>query len=329
MIQGNNGAASDIVGLRDTPAMTRLITTLDAVCAPTTPPRATQLDAAVTHGLHAWSHAPSRGAARARPLTRLRPRLAALVALVAVTGTGVIAYVSGQSPTPVSARAVLSRAATASRLSPDQAAHLTYTLSPGVAGRGGGVAGPMDVWLRADAHGNTVHAAFTQKIYRANGAVAAVQRTVRDGGTMRGYVYNPHANAVALRTATARLFTVGGLDLFDPSAVAAYLITAARGSPGQARLLPQQTLNGVTVDVVQLPGDLQQASPPVTAYLDARSYLLRGLDEVSGQYTLRLRVTAYDQVAASAVPPRAFALDVPPAARIVPNVVVPEFVPGD
>jgi len=333
MTQHDKGAKSDvdIVGTNRTPAMSRLVTTLDAVCAPSAPPRAARLDAAVAHALQARADAPRRlaPALRPRPFGGLYPRLAALAALVAVVGAGMVAYLSGQSPTPVSAQAVLSRAAAAGRLAPDQAAHLTYAFSPGSAGRGGGVAGPMEVWLQADAHGNTAHVAFTQKIYGANGVIAAVQRMVLAGGTGRSYVYDPHANAVAISDATARQFSLGGLDLFDPSGIAAYLAKAARGASGQARLAPRQTLNGVTVDVVQVPGDPRQGQPPVTAYFDAQSYLFRGADTASGQYTLRMRVTAYDLVAAYAVPPRAFALDAPSTARVVAHVAVPEYTPGD
>ncbi len=315
----------DILRAQPDPRVARLVADLDTAFA-TLPPA--HVRAAMIHAIEQRMAERARAASR-RPWTVVGVRVAAVAATLALALSGVLAYLSGRSATPVSAQTVLSRAVAASRLAPDQAAHLIYAFSPGIAGRGGGMAGPMDVWLQADARGATARWAATQTIYGAAGSVAAVQRGVLIGGTGQRYVYDPHANAVAISDATTQSFSLGGLDLFDPSGVAVYLAKAAQGAPGQARLLPQQTLDGVTVDVVQLPGDPQQGSPPMTAYFDAQSYLFRGADLTSGPYTLRMRVTADDTVAASAVPPQAFALDVPATAHVVPSVSVPEFTPGD
>jgi hypothetical protein len=316
-------------GATGSPAMDRLMTALQVVCAPAAPPRAAQLDAAIITALHVGPSASRRASAPRRWLrTGLLARLAALAALIAAAVGGTAVYLIGQSPAPASAQAVLTRAAAASRLAPHEAAHLTYTLSPHVPGRGGGLAGPMEVWLQAGARGETARFAFTQTIY-ANGVVAVVQRMVLVGGTGRSYVYDPRANAVAISPASTQQLGVGGLQIFDPSSVAAYLARAARDAPRQARLLPQQTIDGALVNVVRLPADPMHDNPAVTAYFDARTFLFRGADLVSGSYTLHWRVSRYDLVAASAVPSGTFALHVPPSAHAVSSVPIPEFVPGD
>jgi hypothetical protein len=316
---------ADILGTDNSLAMKRLVTTLDVMCAPITPPQDVRLDAAINRAVQA-------AAVRPIPLRRRRSRsrVVGLVTLLVVAVSAGGAYLVAQSPAPVTAQAVLGHAVAASRLGSDQVAHLTYTFYPRLPGRTGGMAGPMDVWLQTDAQGATSRFSFTMTIYRS-GAVAAVMRGIFKEGRGQTYTYDPNTDEVAISPATSRLRpSVDGLFFFDPSSVAAYLLKAAQGGPGRARLLPRQTLDGVTTDVVQIPGDPRHNQLPMTAYFDAQNYLLRGLDETeSPAITLRIRVGAYNVVAANVVPVHTFDLNAPSTARVVPNVPVPEFVPGD
>jgi hypothetical protein len=94
---------------------------------------------------------------------------------------------------------------------------------------------------------------------------------------------------------------------------------AQSGQPG-VQLLPQQALNGATVDVVIFTRGTTRA----TFYFDAQSYLLRGFDVVDeAGRAWRARLSAEDSVAVAAVPAGTFLLNAPATARVVPPHPVP------
>src|SRR5689334_10956469 len=111
----------DLPGDEAGAARTRLVDNLiRAYRAPAPPPH---LDAAVLQAVRA--SAPERRRQHRRPVWAgsVRMRLAALAAALLVALSGVAGYLRLSSPTPVSAQAVLRRAA-ALQLGPNQAAHM-------------------------------------------------------------------------------------------------------------------------------------------------------------------------------------------------------------
>lgn len=103
-----------------------------------------------------------------------------------------------------------------------------------------------------------------------------------------------------------------------------------RAAPGQQkRLLPQQTLDGHTVDVVQFRSSSPGFQQTATLYIDAQSYLLR---KVSSSLTYHQRpdlnpravvtkqastdLVHYEQMPPSAVPSFVFNAGVDPPFRV-------------
>jgi len=156
-----------------------------------------------------------------------------------------------------------------------------------------------------------------------------VNRWVLSGATGQRYVYDPHANTVAIAPFSAQDLSAGtgGLNIFDAPSVAADLTKVRQGTAGRTHLLPQQTLDGVTVDAIQMDGSTQEHLLQLTVYFDAQSYLVRGLDVTMPDYSLQLRVRTYAAVAASAVPAGTVALNVPATARVVASVAEPAVGP--
>src|SRR5438876_11090539 len=105
-------------------------------------------------------------------------------------------------------------------------------------------------------------------IPRADGQVAVVNRWVLSGATGQRYVYDPHANTVAIAPFSAQDLSAGtgGLNIFDAPSVAAYLTKVRQGTAGRTHLLPQQTLDGVTVDAIQMDGSTQEHLLQLTVY---------------------------------------------------------------
>jgi hypothetical protein len=105
--------------------------------------------------------------------------------------------------------------------------------------------------------------------------------------------------------------------------VAQSLSTLAHVSPRHVRLLPQQSLDGVTVDVIEVDGWTDAPAQRTIFYFDANSYVLRGFDATSldpsyPMPTWQARLTSETAMAASAVPPQTFALDAPAIATVAP-----------
>jgi hypothetical protein len=121
-------------------------------------------------------------------------------------------------------------------------------------------------------------------------------------------------------------------EVFDGASVAQSLSTLAQASPQQVRLLPQQTLDGHTVDVVEVDGWVQGPAQRTVFYFDAQSYVLRGFDATSldPSYPMpswQARFSAATTMAASAVPPQTFALAAPATAMVRLDFGGPAFGP--
>src|SRR5262249_26529649 len=121
-------------------------------------------------------------------------------------------------------------------------------------------------------------------------------------------------------------------EVFDGASVAQSLSTLAQDSPQQVRLLPQQTLDGHIVDVVEVDGWVQGPAQRTVFYFDAQSYVLRGFDATSldPSYPMpswQARFSAATTMAASAVPPQTFALAAPATAMVRLDYGGPAFGP--
>jgi hypothetical protein len=116
-----------------------------------------------------------------------------------------------------------------------------------------------------------------------------------------------------------------------PGAMRELLLAAAKGTDGQIRLLPQQSVDGATVDVVQVTRQIAGASSQqpegwtanvITIYLDSSTYLIRRID-IGGRnpegVTLaeqRLDITTYEILPASDVPTGVFTFTPPPGTNV-------------
>ncbi|HZS88920.1 MAG TPA: hypothetical protein VFE42_15710 [Chloroflexota bacterium] len=343
------------------PDLERLVADLDSMCriatAATVSPRR---DTAIRQALHAralerlLSTRADRGrrsAAGLRAWLRDREAIlrrpgslglrAALTGAILLTVGGVAGYLQLGSPAAVSAQTVLNRAAAAMRLAPNQAAHLTYNMAVTPSTDQGSAAAhdkagsalqstqklqnslSADVWVQADANGDPTMSAQTLTPGRP-GLRGIGDRYIQIG--QRVYAYDSSHNAI--------LVTAGpGMQDFHPSWVVPNdaldgagltqeLSALAQRSPQQVQLLPRQTLDGTTVDVIQINGWSDRPAQRTTFYFDAQSFLLRGFDAASFDSSYptpswQVRLTGYNTVAGSAVPANTFTLNAPADARIV------------
>jgi hypothetical protein len=116
-----------------------------------------------------------------------------------------------------------------------------------------------------------------------------------------------------------------------PGGMRELLLAAAKGTDGQIRLLPQQSVDGATVDVVQVTRQIAGASSQqpegwtanvITIYLDSSTYLIRRID-IGGRnpegVTLaeqRLDITTCEILPASDVPTGVFTFTPPPGTNV-------------
>jgi hypothetical protein len=245
--------------------------------------------------------------------------LPALAALLLATG-GLVEFLSAGSPAPVSAQSVLRRAA-AVRLPPNSASHLVYRVSVTVEGPHSGI---EDTWIESDAAGNPIATVQTLTLSVKNIFTRYVQT---DGET---YAYNPELrndNTIAMRPeALADPSWLVPNHMFDGATVARYL--NAPDQQQEVQRLPDQTLDGHAVDVVQVDGGANRPALRTTLYFDAYSYVLRGFDTTSidSSYpipTWQVRLTSSSTTPAAAVPAHTFTLNAPADASI--QLPAPDF----
>lgn len=229
-------------------------------------------------------------------------RLASLASAVAVLLSLTVGYFRLQSPTPVSAAQILQRGAAAMADVPaghvvHEITHIHTTLSDTHANQ------PkpnddvtMEQWTQVDAHGHPLQ--FDLQATSPNPDLE--ERTVGEsGGTM--WTFGAKPDVVTKSTWTPGTSPFGpppkGPEaiLFlpkdtmykpqDPAAMGTLLTAAASGADGSIHLLPRQTVDGHTVDVVQVThnaGTNGQGRPAetdlLTIYLDAATHLVRRID---------------------------------------------------
>ena len=328
---------------------TRLIDDLTQAYRAAAPPP--HLDSAVLQALRASVLDRDRSQTRAAWSRRLHLRpaargarhavLAAVAAALLLAMSGIVGALHAGGPTLVSAQTVLRRVA-ARQLAPNQAAHLVETVTVTLDGRT--ATGTADVWFQTDANGTPTLS--VQDLTLDKGGKGGADRAVASSVPARHsrfiqigsqlLAYNPELrgdNTIMLasrgQTRTHPSWVVPN-EVFDGASVAQSLSALAQASPQQVRLLPQQTLDGHTVDVVEVDGWTQAPAQRTVFYFDAQSYVLRGFDAtgLDPSYPMpswQARFSAATTMAASAVPPQTFALAAPATARVALDLGGPAF----
>jgi len=265
----------------------------------------------------------------ARPVPRRRAPLAPPIRRVAVAAAAVLLALGGlagllraQAPTPVSAQAILRRAAAA--LAAPHPNAVTRDVSRVYYGPNRGqdvsqdvsIQGPLtltvDQWTQLDATG-----AISRQVTTATTpAGRLVFRALRQGREVRTYgARGPGRDWIvdvtqAIESDPTPVVNSGFLSLD-----LARLVGEARaGAASYIHLLPAQTMAGAPVDVVEI-GTRADAT---ILYIDARTYVIRGVDEVEswsghGQrhLALSMRLLRHAVVAPAAIPAGTFALAAP------------------
>lgn len=250
-----------------------------------------------------------------------RTRLVPLAAALLLALSGVAGYLRLQTPATASAQVILHRAAAVLRLAPDQVAHATYSVAVSAASSAkgaGGLTGTADVWVQADASGVPTRSAQTLTTAKAG----TYSRFIQIGS--HSYAYNPELrgdNVIVLDGTRGRPSWLLPADVFDGASVTQQLSALAAQSPQRVQLLPQQTLDGHAVDVIEVDGWINRPAQRTIFYFDAQSYALRGFDASSldpsyAMPTWQARLLSATSLPAAAVPPGTFTLNAPATAQV-------------
>ncbi len=261
---------------------------------------------------------PRRRALLAPPIRRV----AAVAAAVLLALGGLAGYLRVQAPTPVSAQTILRRAAAAlTAAHPNEVTHDVSRVYYGPnraqdVSQDVYIQGPLtltvDRWTQLDA----TEAISRQVTTATTPAGTLVFRALRQGREVRTYgARGPGRDWIvdvtqALESDPTPVVNSGflWLDL-------ARLVGEARaGAASYIHLLPARTVAGAPVDVVEI-GTRAEAT---ILYIDARTYAIRGVDEVESwsghgrrHLALSMRLLRRVVVAPAAIPGGTFALAVP------------------
>lgn len=269
---------------------------------------------------------------RSRPL---RLRVASIATAVLLALSGVIGYLRWQAPTPVSAQMILRGTAAALRsAAPDQVTHdvsTVHTISaPGISAGVSGLTNPdvtVNQWTQRDVHGFIAR----QDTLFTDPKGTVLQHTVQNGTMIQIYTTQAHYTVVMTTTPSLPAQDQVIPDPFDTASLRQFVLDAQQGTGHDARVLPNQTLDGVTVYVIQvihtLPVDPQvnAATTPrqytVTLCVDKGSYAIHKLEEMAvnakGQFltSSTMRVVRHEVMPVSAVPAGIFTLHTPAGTR--------------
>lgn len=274
-----------------------------------------------------WRPAHSRSAQMASRSRRVRARLASLGAVLALVVGSIVGYLRLQSPTAVSAQTILKRAAavaTGPQSAPNQVIHQVSTVSTVLKLNIDPLDTTVDQWIQLDDGG-----AIAQRIATIHSITGALVASFLDKGSTE-QIYDAAGNTIFSDKLPAGATPWSR----DPSgmAYARQMLLAAQHDNGQnARLLPDQTLDGVAVHVVAIDNLGPTTVPAVagftpqrlttTLYIDAQSYAIHGMDlnEVAGNSSspiIAMRVTRYETVPPAQVAADTFALGAPATAQV-------------
>ena len=274
-----------------------------------------------------------RAQTSAQPLTVRRPRrprrwsrvtvATAVAAAAAAVATPIVLSIFGGAG-PASAQTVL-RDAAAVRFAPDQAIHLDYSVQLTRSGRT--ARGSGDVWVKTGAAGQPTNVAETFRLSEI--ASAPPQVVERDVQTPAGtYTYHAPDNTIeildqrvsSLPTQSPTVPLPGFL--FNGTTVARLLQHLSRGATGGAQLVGRTTIDGHTVDAVQV-DNWPDAGTRTIFYFDTNDHLLRGFDFTNTDPSHdngsgRVRLTSTTQASAATMPASTFQLDAPADASVQP-----------
>jgi hypothetical protein len=225
-----------------------------------------------------------------------------------------------------SAEALLRRVA-AITFEPNQARHLVYDVTMTLDGHV--AAGNGEIWIATDAAGTPVNATETLRL--AKSAAPPPMVVERDQQTSLGtYTYDGIHNTIVIPSRNDPSWTARNTStlplpvyLFDGANVAQRVAGLAHQGAARVQLLPQRTIDGVTVDAVQVDGWPTGASIRTTLYFDAGTHLLRGFDSHGTDPSYdspvwQVRLSQQTSGPRTTAPADALALDAPPSARVDP-----------
>jgi hypothetical protein len=285
----------------------------------------TSAGATITTGTQPWRHG-------------LRARLISIAAAVALALGGSAAYLLRvQAPTPVSAQTVLRHAAATLNLDgPDQVLHdvsMVHTASaPGISAGVSGLTDPdvvVNRWTQRDAHGMVLR----DDILFTNPADVLLQHTVQNGQTLQ--LYNAQSRTTVIMTMTQAAPPQQQVipDPFDPASLRQFVLDAQRGVGRGVHLLPQQTLDGAAVYVVQvvhtLPVDPRADAAKTThqftttLYVRADTYAIRKLeiasDNAKGEFlsSSTAQIMQHEVIPLTDVPAQTFSLRAPSGTKVI------------
>jgi len=310
-------------GMHDGPETARLVGALQAWYTSSTIAPDARASLRRTLSTQAVAH---RRVDQPRRTPYMWPRLVALVALVLSAIGATAVYEATRPPMVASVQAVLNRAVGA--LPPDAAAqviHQTFSAQTTMTQTTASGDAPstvrmsaIDVWSQVAADGTIVR----YDGYARSITGTLLLRELRNGPilTVVDWIHGqPSVHRTTAPTPPRAAPFSAGMDWGQP-------LRDAQAAPGQAkRLLPRQTLDGHTVDVVQLERADTTDHQVTTLYIDARSYLLREVDtsetlqtDSADPHALQVshhttRLVGYERLPLSAVPSSVFQ---PPAGGI-------------
>lgn len=247
---------------------------------------------------------------------RLRTQVGTVAAASLIAVSGVAVYQHSNSPTPVSAQVLLKHVVAAlPSASGDQVTHQIQIMTD-VGGLFGLPTVKQATWIQFDASGAVVRQA--ENTITASGVL--LSRTVQDSKELHNYdaVYNIVTN----RPATAQ---DANSDPYSPVKLRQMVLSAQRGPAEYVRLLPTQTLDGASVDVLKVtyPAKGGAMSKDYSLfYVDPRTYTIRGVDffslDANGPAVLgsSMRVSLSETMPVSSTPAEAFAFTPPAAATV-------------
>jgi len=294
--------------------MRRLLSDLRELSEPDTHDE--QLRALVRERLLAPAR-PAPATVRLRPRRRLRARFGLAAALAAALATALalsVVLVGGTGR--ASAETVLRRAA-AVRLGANEGAHFTYSVQTTLSGR----TGTGEVWIESDAGGAPTLVA--EAVTLAKDPASPPMMVERVIETPAGiYSYDVEHNVIIVSPRDDPNWATRGIValppfLFNGAWVAQRLQELVQSAHDGARLLGQQTIDGVSVDAVEVDGWPNDGSR-TTFYFDVDSHLLRGFDVVntdpsSNAPSFRVRLSRHETLAVASLPEGTFKLNAPDA----------------
>jgi hypothetical protein len=256
----------------------------------------------------------------ARPFGR---HLAVAITATAATAVGAVIVFGGllaASRTSTASAASILRQAAAHAIALGDVAHFTYTVTISQPSAGIDSRGRVDAWYEPGP-GGAARSVQTLTLAKAPGQPEQLfGRFLQLGVDL--YAYDANKNAILLPASRQDLsMLVLPNVVFDGGDLAA----ALHAQPGGTTIksLPEQTVAGYRVDVVEVDALPDRPALQLLLYYDVSSHLLRGFDATSTDpgyptATWHAALTGSETIAAAAAPAGTFALSAPAGAAVEP-----------